>query len=49
MLFFLFSLFSCLDDERLGVPWCQMPGLPTRPSYYNIDIDTKTGKIIGLS
>ena len=26
-----------------------MPGLPTRPAYYNIDIDTKTGKITGLS
>lgn len=25
-----------------------MPGLPTRPAYYNIDIDTETGKIIGL-
>ena len=26
-----------------------MPGLPTKPAYYNIDIDTKTGKIVGLS
>ncbi|MBU0455919.1 MAG: formate--tetrahydrofolate ligase [Gammaproteobacteria bacterium] len=26
-----------------------MPGLPTRPSFYNIDIDPKTGKIVGLS
>eukprot|EP01025_Chloroclados_australasicus_P066025 TRINITY_DN9024_c0_g1_i1.p2 TRINITY_DN9024_c0_g1~~TRINITY_DN9024_c0_g1_i1.p2 ORF type:complete len:683 (-),score=106.19 TRINITY_DN9024_c0_g1_i1:223-2130(-) len=26
-----------------------MPGLPTRPCYYDIDIDPKTGKIVGLS
>uniref|UniRef100_A0A7S0N2S8 formate--tetrahydrofolate ligase n=1 Tax=Pyramimonas obovata TaxID=1411642 RepID=A0A7S0N2S8_9CHLO len=26
-----------------------IPGLPTRPAYYKIDIDTKTGKIVGLS
>jgi len=26
-----------------------MPGLPTRPGFYNIDIDTETGKIEGLS
>jgi formyltetrahydrofolate synthetase len=26
-----------------------MPGLPTRPAFYDIDIDTKTGKIVGLS
>ena len=26
-----------------------MPGLPTRPAYYDIDIDFKTGKILGLS
>ena len=26
-----------------------MPGLPTRPSFYNIDIDLKTGQVIGLS
>lgn len=26
-----------------------IPGLPTRPVFYDIDIDTKTGKIIGLS
>jgi formyltetrahydrofolate synthetase len=25
-----------------------MPGLSTRPAYYDIDIDTKTGKVIGL-
>jgi formate--tetrahydrofolate ligase len=25
-----------------------MPGLPTRPAYYDIDIDTKTGQVIGL-
>jgi len=26
-----------------------MPGLPTRPGYYNIDVDLETGKILGLS
>ena len=26
-----------------------MPGLPTRPAYYDIDIDLETGKIMGLS
>ena len=26
-----------------------MPGLPTRPCFYDIDIDFETGKIVGLS
>ncbi|KAL5066680.1 hypothetical protein RYX36_017567 [Vicia faba] len=26
-----------------------MPGLPTRPCFYDIDIDTTTGKVVGLS
>jgi formyltetrahydrofolate synthetase len=26
-----------------------MPGLPTRPGYYDVDIDVETGKVIGLS
>jgi formyltetrahydrofolate synthetase len=26
-----------------------MPGLSTRPGYYDIDIDVETGRIIGLS
>eukprot|EP01065_Artemidia_motanka_P041513 TRINITY_DN53_c0_g1_i1.p1 TRINITY_DN53_c0_g1~~TRINITY_DN53_c0_g1_i1.p1 ORF type:complete len:661 (+),score=263.53 TRINITY_DN53_c0_g1_i1:63-1985(+) len=26
-----------------------MPGLPTRPAYYNIDVDCETGTIVGLS
>lgn len=25
-----------------------MPGLPTKPAYYNIDVDVNTGKVIGL-
>ena len=25
-----------------------MPGLPTRPSYYDIDLDLQTGKVVGL-
>ena len=34
------------------VPMCgeisKMPGLPTRPAIYDIDLDTTTGEIIGL-
>jgi formyltetrahydrofolate synthetase len=26
-----------------------IPGLPTRPAYYDVDIDTETGAVIGLS
>ena len=26
-----------------------MPGLPTRPCFYEIDLDPVTGKIVGLS
>eukprot|EP00850_Spirogloea_muscicola_P003326 SM000013S26495 [mRNA] locus=s13:686634:690417:+ [translate_table: standard] len=26
-----------------------MPGLPTRPCFYDIDIDTSSGKVLGLS
>jgi formate--tetrahydrofolate ligase len=26
-----------------------MPGLSTRPGYYDIDLDVATGRIIGLS
>ncbi|XRA99227.1 formate--tetrahydrofolate ligase [Pycnococcus provasolii] len=26
-----------------------IPGLPTRPAYYEIDIDMETGKVLGLS
>ena len=25
-----------------------MPGLPTRPAYYDIDLDQETGRVIGL-
>lgn len=25
-----------------------MPGLPTRPAYYDVDLDPKTGKVFGL-
>jgi len=25
-----------------------MPGLPTRPAFYDIDIDPETGKVTGL-
>jgi formyltetrahydrofolate synthetase len=26
-----------------------MPGLSTRPGYYDVDLDTATGRVIGLS
>ena len=26
-----------------------MPGLPTRPAYYEIDVDLETGEVLGLS
>jgi formyltetrahydrofolate synthetase len=26
-----------------------MPGLPTRPAYYDVDLDLKTGRVIGLA
>ncbi|PVU86459.1 hypothetical protein BB560_006703 [Smittium megazygosporum] len=48
-----------IKDVRLSAgagfiyPMCgdiqTMPGLPTRPCFYDIDIDTETGKIHGLS
>jgi formyltetrahydrofolate synthetase len=25
-----------------------MPGLPTRPGFYDVDIDPETGRIVGL-
>jgi methylenetetrahydrofolate dehydrogenase (NADP+)/methenyltetrahydrofolate cyclohydrolase/formyltetrahydrofolate synthetase len=25
-----------------------MPGLPTRPAFYDVDLDLKTGKVTGL-
>ena len=25
-----------------------MPGLPTRPAYYDVDLDLKSGKVVGL-
>ncbi len=35
-------LYPILGDMRT------MPGLPTRPSFYDIDLDMETGKILGL-
>src|SRR5688572_1490564 len=35
-------LYPILGDMRT------MPGLPTRPSFYDIDLDLKTDKILGL-
>ena len=26
-----------------------IPGLPTRPAYYEIDLDVDTGRVVGLS
>jgi methylenetetrahydrofolate dehydrogenase (NADP+)/methenyltetrahydrofolate cyclohydrolase/formyltetrahydrofolate synthetase len=25
-----------------------MPGLPTRPVFYDVDVDLNTGKVVGL-
>lgn len=35
-------LYPILGDMRT------MPGLPTRPSFYDIDLDMETGKVLGL-
>ena len=35
-------LYPILGDMRT------MPGLPTRPAFYDIDLDLKTGKVVGL-
>lgn len=36
-------LYPLLGDMRT------MPGLPTRPVFYDVDLDLKTGKVVGLS
>ncbi len=35
-------LYPILGDMRT------MPGLPTRPSFYDVDLDLKSGKVLGL-
>ena len=35
-------LYPILGDMRT------MPGLPTRPAFYDVDLDMKTGKVVGL-
>ena len=35
-------LYPILGDMRT------MPGLPTRPVFYDVDLDLKTGKVVGL-
>ena len=35
-------LYPILGDMRT------MPGLPTRPSFYDVDLDLETGKVLGL-
>jgi formyltetrahydrofolate synthetase len=35
-------LYPILGDMRT------MPGLPTRPAFYDIDLDMQTGKVVGL-
>jgi methylenetetrahydrofolate dehydrogenase (NADP+)/methenyltetrahydrofolate cyclohydrolase/formyltetrahydrofolate synthetase len=35
-------LYPILGDMRT------MPGLPTRPAFYDVDLDVKTGKVVGL-
>ena len=36
---FLFPLLGSMST---------MPGLPTRPAFYDVDLDLETGKVIGL-
>ena len=36
---FLFPLVGAMST---------MPGLPTRPAYYDVDLDPETGKVVGL-
>jgi methylenetetrahydrofolate dehydrogenase (NADP+)/methenyltetrahydrofolate cyclohydrolase/formyltetrahydrofolate synthetase len=35
-------VYPILGDMRT------MPGLPTRPAFYDVDLDLKTGKVVGL-
>ena len=32
-----------------GADLMMIPGLPTRPAFYNIDLDLDTGRVVGLS
>jgi len=52
------ELLARIRDIRASVgagflyPLCgemrTMPGLPTRPVFYDVDLDLKTGKVVGL-
>ena len=49
---------ACTSNEMLNsgeMEWCTlhlqmstMPGLPTRPCFFDIDLDTTTGQVLGL-
>jgi len=48
---FVREIRSCVGAGFL-YPICgdimTIPGLPTRPGFYDVDIDTETGQVIGL-
>jgi formyltetrahydrofolate synthetase len=44
----IFRASAGVDSYPLLGEMRTMPGLPTRPSYYDIDLDLKTGKSAGL-
>uniref|UniRef100_A0A7S2E0F1 formate--tetrahydrofolate ligase n=1 Tax=Octactis speculum TaxID=3111310 RepID=A0A7S2E0F1_9STRA len=43
---------KCAAGAGFLVPICgdmmMIPGLPTRPGFYDVDLDTETGRVIGL-
>ena len=46
--FFLFCLGSLLSLAHDILKMSTMPGLPTRPCFFDVDIDPETGVIDGL-
>ncbi len=44
--------FVCWAIDSYIYPICgdimTIPGLPTRPGFYDVDVDLKTGRVIGL-
>ena len=42
------TLILCLSCLCPGGDIMTIPGLPTRPGFYDVDIDVETGQVIGL-
>ncbi len=36
------------SSTRCWATMSTMPGLPTRPVYYDVDLDLETGQVLGL-